>query len=225
MKQTMTNFILFFRKMFICQTCFRMYPSWRQLMRHVRDRHDSQPVTCKNAHLGCTISMARSRKSQMLTHESRCKYDRTTGGPKKKNPRIHSRRDRETPVRDEAMSISNQLCTPVPASISPLPKSTSGPAMQHTVNLPITSEEQGIEEIVTQPAVKNNEWTPLISVDNSEDHESLYDGLHLDPRFFSLGAPSSVSKEMGAKILYDLKESAIQQRRRDVTFFHPNWTI
>ena len=117
------------------------------------------------------------------------------------------------------MSISNQLCTPVPASISPLPKSPSGPAMQHTVNLPKTSEEQGIEEIVTQSAVKNNEWTPLISVDNSEDHESLYDGLHLDPRFFSLGAPSSVSKEMGAKILYDLKESAIQQRRRDVTFF------
>ena len=149
-----------------------MYPSWRQLMRHVRDRHDTQPLTCKNAHLGCTISMSRSRKSQMFTHESRCKYDRTTGGPKK-NPRIHSRQDRETPVRDEAMSIPNQLCvTPVPAPISPLPKSPSGPAMQHTINLPITSEKQETKEIVNQSAVKINEWTPLIPVDNSAEHGS-----------------------------------------------------
>lgn len=196
-----------------------MYPSWRQLMRHVRDRHDTQPLTCKNAHLGCSISMARSRKSQMFTHESRCKYDRTTGGPKK-NPRIHSRQDRETPVRDEAMSISNQL-SPVPAPISPLPKSPLGPVMQPTINLPITTEEQGTEEIVTQSAVKINQWTPLIPVDNSEEHRSLYDGLHLDPRFFFLGAPSSASQEVGAKILHDLKESAIQQRRRDVTIFPP----
>ena len=118
------------------------------------------------------------------------------------------------------MSIPNQL-SPVPAPISPLPKSPSGPAIQHTINLPITSEEQGTKEIVNQSAVKINEWTPLIPVDNSAEHGSLYDGLHLDPRFFFLGAPSSVSKEVGAKILHDFKESAIQQRRRDVTFFPP----
>ena len=118
------------------------------------------------------------------------------------------------------MSIPNQLSS-VPAPIFPLPKSPSGPAMQHTVNLPITYEEQVTKEIVTQPVVKINEWTPLIPVDNSVEHGSLYDGLHLDPRFFFLGAPSSASQEVGAKILHDFKESAIQQRRRDVTIFPP----
>ena len=96
--------------------------------------------------------------------------------------------------------------------------------MRHTVNLPISSKEQGTkEEIVTQPVVKskNKEWTPLIPVENSENHGSMYDGLHLDPRLCFLRAPSSVSKEMSAKILYNFKESATQQRKAEITFFPP----
>ncbi|XP_056001857.1 uncharacterized protein LOC130048813 [Ostrea edulis] len=143
-------------RMFKCTTCFRMYPNWRKLSRHIRDKHDKQPIPCKNASLGCVMAMPRSRKSQLMAHEAKCKYDPIHGGPKT-NPRIHNestaQESREsTPVRDERpFTPSPRSCVALfqmPDAISPLPSST--------VTCPT-------EPLVVQPNIDASMDVPLTS--------------------------------------------------------------
>lgn len=124
---TITSF--YFSKMMLsCKTCFRVYPTWRQL-RHIRDKHDSQPVSCKYSQYGCVMAMSRSRKNQILPHEAKCKYHQVNGGPTR-NRRIHPQVEREmpgTPVQDErpATQPAKLPTTPSPRSCIALFKTTS----------------------------------------------------------------------------------------------------
>ena len=101
--------------MFKCTTCYRVHPTWKQLSRHIRDRHDTQPMRCINYKIGCPVDMARSRRSALTAHELRCKYHSGS----KKNPKIYgssAKKEREnthhkdaTPTKDERKKTPSPL--------------------------------------------------------------------------------------------------------------------
>lgn len=221
--------------MLSCKTCFRMYPTWRQLSRHIRDKHDSQPVLCKYSQYGCVLAMSRSRKSQLLAHEAKCKYHPVNGGPTR-NHRIHPQVERDmpgTPVQDErpAIQLVELPTTPSPRSCISLFKNTS-PLLSPLAQSPQPNhiQDQEMREIdapatiissMDQMNETNEEWRDLQPMDKEQEGTNVYDHLHLDPRFFFLGAPSSYRKEHCAEELIKVRERSIRTGTRAVSFFPP----
>lgn len=223
--------------MLSCKTCFRMYPTWRQLSRHIRDKHDSQPVLCKYSQYGCVLAMSRSRKSQLLAHEAKCKYHPVNGGPTR-NHRIHPQVERDmpgTPVQDErpAIQLVELPTTPSPRSCISLFKNTS-PLLSPLAQSPQPNhiQDQDMREIdapatiissMDQMNETNEEWRDLQPMDKEQEGTNVYDHLHLDPRFFFLGAPSSYRKEHCAEELIKVRERSIRTGTRAVSFFPQPW--
>lgn len=220
--------------MLSCKTCFRMYPTWRQLSRHIRDKHDNQPVSCKYSQYGCVLSMSRSRKSQLLAHEAKCKYHPINGGPTR-NRKIHPQVEREmpgTPVQDElpAMPPAELPTTPSPRScvalfqttpplLSPLAKS---PQPTSALDIQKREMQESDAPMTTISSMETNEeWKDLQPMDKEKEGKNVYDHLHLDPRFFFLGAPSNYREEHCAEELNNIRERSIRTGTRAVSFFPP----
>uniref|UniRef100_K1QA19 Calmodulin-like protein 3 n=1 Tax=Magallana gigas TaxID=29159 RepID=K1QA19_MAGGI len=64
----------------------------------------------------------------------------------------------------------------------------------------------------------NEEWRDLQHMDKEQEGTNVYDHLHLDPRFFFLGAPSSYRKEHCAEELIKVRERSIRTGTRAVSF-------
>lgn len=67
----------------------------------------------------------------------------------------------------------------------------------------------------------NEEWRDLQPMDKEQEGTNVYDHLHLNPRFFFLGAPSSYRKEYCAEELIKVRERSILTGTRAVSFFPP----
>uniref|UniRef100_K1Q1X6 Uncharacterized protein n=1 Tax=Magallana gigas TaxID=29159 RepID=K1Q1X6_MAGGI len=69
----------------------------------------------------------------------------------------------------------------------------------------------------------NEEWRVLQPMDKEQEGTNVYDHLHLDPRFFFLGDPSSYRKEHCAEELIKVRERSIRTGTRAVSFFPQPW--
>lgn len=180
-----------------------MCATWRQLSMHIRDKHDSQPVSCKYSQCGCALVMSRSRKSQLLAHEAKCKYHPVKGRTTR-NRRIHMQVKRKMPVtqvQDERLSTppGELPSTPSPRScialfqtssplLSPLNKSPQPTSATHIQEQEMQESDTPTTTISSMDVTSetNKKCKNPQPLDKEKEGKNLYDHLHLDPRFFFL---------------------------------------
>eukprot|EP00105_Crassostrea_gigas_P035346 XP_019919494.1 PREDICTED: uncharacterized protein LOC109617585 [Crassostrea gigas] len=69
----------------------------------------------------------------------------------------------------------------------------------------------------------NEEWRDLQHMDKEQEGTNVYDHLHLDPRFFFLGAPSSYRKEHCAEELIKQTVATELQSQSSLAFTTDTW--
>lgn len=102
--------------------------------------------------------------------------------------------------------------------LSPLAKSPQPTSANLNQNRKCRSDAPATMDMNSE---MNEEWRDPQPMDKEQEGKNVYHHLHLDPRFFFLGAPSSYRKEHCAEELIKVRERSILTGTRAVSFFPP----